>query len=146
MKYSLKLKLRLLNSNVLSALLYSCECWKLNQQQEKGTLALKNNCLHRILNISWRDHITNQTVRSITHQPLIIDVLRQRRWRYLGHVIHIAEDRLLRTELKWQPEATRTRGKPNYTLRRTYQQDLKFINSTVQPQWDRRLGSSTYEG
>jgi len=69
------LKLRLFNSNVLSAFLYSCECWKMNQQQEKRIVAFENNCLRRILNINWRDHITNQTVRSITHQPLVADII-----------------------------------------------------------------------
>ena len=135
-KYSLKLKMRLFNSNVISALLYSCECWKLNQHQEKRILAFENNCLRRILNINWRDHITNQTVRSISRQPLVTDVIRQRRWRYLGHVIRMAGDRLPRTVLEWQPEGTRRRGKPKNTLRRTYQRDLKHINAIVQPQWE----------
>ncbi|XP_065565962.1 uncharacterized protein LOC136030845 [Artemia franciscana] len=135
-KYSLKLKMRLFNSNVISALLYSCECWKLNKHQEKRILAFENNCLRRILNINWRDHITNQTVRSISRQPLVTDVIRQRRWRYLGHVIRMAGDRLPRTVLEWQPEGTRRRGKPKNTIRRTYQRDLKHINAIVQPQWE----------
>ena len=78
-KHSLKLKLRQFNSNVLSALLYSSECWKLNQQQQKRILAFENNCLRRILNIDWREHVTNQIVRSISGQPRVTDVIRQRR-------------------------------------------------------------------
>jgi len=68
------------------------------------------------------------------HQPLVTDVIRQRKWRYLGHVIRMAEDRLPRTVLEWQSEGTRRRGKPKNTFRHTYQRDLKFISSTVQPQ------------
>ncbi|XP_065557750.1 uncharacterized protein LOC136025699 [Artemia franciscana] len=114
----------------------SSECRKLNQQQEKRILAFENNCLCRILNIKWRDHITNQTVRSITHQPLVTDVIRQRRWRYIGHVIHMAEDRLSRTVLEWQLEGILKKGKPKNTLCCRYQRYLKFINSTVQAQWE----------
>ncbi|XP_065570336.1 uncharacterized protein LOC136033517 [Artemia franciscana] len=135
-KYSLKLKLRLFNSNVLSALLYSSECWKLNQQQERRILAFENNCLRRILNIDWRDHVTNQIVRSISGQPRVTDVIRQRRWRYLGHVIRMKEDRIPRLILEWQPQVTLRRGKPKNTLRCTYQRDLSNIHTTIQPQWE----------
>ncbi|XP_065579629.1 uncharacterized protein LOC136039654 [Artemia franciscana] len=135
-KYSLNLKLRLFNSNVLSALLYSSECWKLNQQQKRRILAFENNCLRRILNIDWRDHVTNQIVRSISGQPRVTDVIRQRRWRYLGHVIRMKEDRIPRLILEWQPQGTRRRGRPKNTLRRTYQQDLSNIHTTIQPQWE----------
>jgi hypothetical protein len=135
-KYSTKLKLRLFNSNVLSTLLYNSENWKLNQQQEKRILAFENNCLRRILNIDWRAHVTNQSVRSMSCQPLVTDVIRQRRWRYLGHVIRMTEDRLPKTVLEWQPQGSHRRGRPKNTLRRTYQRDLKHINTTVQPQWE----------
>ncbi|XP_065577545.1 uncharacterized protein LOC136038401 [Artemia franciscana] len=132
-KYSLKLKLRLFNRNVLSALLYSSECWKLNQQQERRILAFENNCLRRILNIDWREHVTNQKVRSISGQPRVTDVIRQRRWRYLGHVIRMKEDKIPRQFLEWQPRGTRRRGRPKNTLRRTYQRDLSNIHATIQP-------------
>jgi hypothetical protein len=42
-KYSLRLKLRLLNNNVMSILLYASECWKLNKQLEKRFQALEDS-------------------------------------------------------------------------------------------------------
>ena len=135
-KIFLIFKLRLFNSNVLSALLYSSECWKLNQKQERRILAFENNCLRRILNIDWRDHITNQIVLSISGQPRVTDVIRQRRWRYLGHMIRMKEDRIPRLILEWKPQGTRRRGLPKNTLRRTYQRDLSSTHTTIQPQWE----------
>ena len=38
-------------------MLYGSECWKLNQQQEKRLQAFENNCLRRILNINWTQHL-----------------------------------------------------------------------------------------
>ena len=55
--YSNRLKLRLLNSNVLPVLLYAAETWHLNIQQEKKILAFENNCLRRILNIHWSERV-----------------------------------------------------------------------------------------
>ena len=46
-KYSKKLKIRIFNSNTLSALLYSSVCWNLNQQQERQIIACKKNFLWR---------------------------------------------------------------------------------------------------
>ena len=44
-KYSLRLKLRLFNSNVLSILMYASGCWKLNQQLEKRIVGFEIICL-----------------------------------------------------------------------------------------------------
>ncbi|XP_065583920.1 uncharacterized protein LOC136042934 [Artemia franciscana] len=93
-KYSLRLKLRLLNSNVLSILMYASECWKLNQQLEKLILGLENICLRRILKISCHQKITNREIRLKTNQPIVTEVLKKRRWTYLGHVLRMHEDRL----------------------------------------------------
>ena len=68
-KYSMRLKLRLLGSNVMSILLYASECWKLNTQLEKRVLAFENMYLRRILNISWQEKVTNIEVCQQTGLP-----------------------------------------------------------------------------
>ena len=100
-KYSLRLKLRLFNSNVLSIFMYASDCWKLNQQLEKRILGFENICLRRILKISWHQKITNREIRLKTNQPIVTEVLKKRRWTYLGHVLCMPEDRLLSREYQW---------------------------------------------
>ena len=85
-KYSMRLKLRLFNSNVLSILLYASECWKINTQLEKRILVFENMSLRRMLNTSWQQKITNAEIPRKTGQPPVIELLKRRRWTYLGHV------------------------------------------------------------
>ena len=124
-RYSLRLKLRLFNSNVLSILMYASECWKLNQQLEKRIFGIENICLRMILKISWHQKITNREIRLKTNQPIVTEVLKKRRWTYLGHVLRMPEDRLPSRVYQWHPEGRRRRGRPKHTLRRQYDWDLK---------------------
>ena len=133
-KYSLRLKLRLFNSNVLSILKYTSECWKLHQQLEKRILGFENICLRRILKISWQQKITNREIRLKTNQLIVTEVLKKRRWTYLGHVLRMPEDRLPSRVYQWQPEGRR--GRPKHTLRRQYARDLKKANISLTPQWE----------
>ena len=48
-EYSLKLKLRLFHSNVMSVRSYAMECLKLTVEQEKRLTTFENNYLYRIL-------------------------------------------------------------------------------------------------
>jgi len=68
-------------------MLYGSKCWNLNQQQEKRLQAFENNCLRRILNINWTQYVSNRTIRQITGQPLVTDMIKTQRWKYLGHVV-----------------------------------------------------------
>ncbi|XP_065572915.1 uncharacterized protein LOC136035222 [Artemia franciscana] len=132
----MRLKLHLLNSNVMSILLFASECWKLNTQLEKRVLAFENMCLRRILNIPWQEKVTNIEARRRTGQPLVTDLLKRSRWTYLGHVLRMPEDRLPNTVYDWRPEGRRKRGRPRHTLRRQYDRDLRNAELSLQPQWE----------
>ena len=135
-KYSICLTFRLLNSNVMSILLYAGKCWKLKTQLEKRVLAFENMCLRRILNISWQEKVTNIEVRRRTGHPLVTDVLKRKRWTYLGHVLHMPEGWPLNTAYECCPEGRRKRGRPRHALRRQYNWDLNNAEMYVQPQWE----------
>ena len=57
---SLKLKLRLFESNVKSILLYGCETWKTSKQIGKKLQSFVNRCLRNIMGIWWPEIITNK--------------------------------------------------------------------------------------
>ena len=135
-KYSMRLKLRLFNSNVLSILLYASECWKINTQLEKRILAFENMSLRRMLNTSWQQKITNAEIRRKTGQPPVIELLKRRRWTYLGHVLRMEESRLPRTTYEWKPDGRRKRGRPKNALRRKYDRDLRTAGTSLIPEWE----------
>jgi hypothetical protein len=119
---------------MLFILLYTSECWKMNQRLEKRILALENMCLRRILNISWQQRVSNIEIQNRTGQPLITAVLRKKRWSYLGHVLRMKEGRLPRTAYDWKPGGRRRRGRPKNTLRRTFDRDMRTAETSLIPE------------
>ena len=57
-------KTRRMRSLVISIFLYACETWTLTAELERRIQSLEMRCYRRILNISYKDHITNEEVRS----------------------------------------------------------------------------------
>ena len=55
-------KVKLMRSLVISIFLYACESWSLTAELEKRTQAFEMRCYRRLLNISYKDHVTNEEV------------------------------------------------------------------------------------
>ena len=51
-----------MRSLVISIFLYACESWTLTAELKK-TQAFKMICYRMLLNISYKDHVTNEEVR-----------------------------------------------------------------------------------
>ena len=60
---SLGSKVKLMRSLVISIFLYACESWTLTAELEKRTQAFEMRCYRRLLNLSFKDHGTNEEVR-----------------------------------------------------------------------------------
>jgi hypothetical protein len=71
--------------------------------------------LLRILNIKWRDRITNTEVLHRAQIPSLYTLLRQRRLRWLGHVHRMADGRILKDLLYGELSCgKRALGRPTY--------------------------------
>ena len=77
---------------VVSILLYGCEIWTLLADDERRIQALETRCLRKLLRISYREHKTNDNVRSLVkslvclQEPLLATV-RRRKLACFGHVM-----------------------------------------------------------
>ena len=60
---SLGSKVKLMHFLVISIFLYACESWTLTEELEKRTQAFEMSCYRTLLNISYKDHVTNEEVR-----------------------------------------------------------------------------------
>ena len=118
------------------------ETWHLNQQQEKKIHSFENTCLRTILNINWTQRVKKDTIRQKVQLPLITDVIRQRRWCFLGQVIRIGSNHLPNSPLFWQPEESRRRGRPRNTQRSLYKRGLSKIHASLQPEWEDVLAAA----
>ena len=48
----------------LSSFLYACESWTLTVEIKRRIQALEMRCYRRLLNISYKDHMTNEEIRN----------------------------------------------------------------------------------
>ena len=56
-------------------------------------------CLRRILSITWKDRVPNNTVLERTEIPNMYTLLKQRRLRWLGHVVRMDDSPILKNLL-----------------------------------------------
>ena len=61
---SLASKVKLMRTLILSTFLYACESWTLTAEIERRIQALEIRCYRRLLNISYKDHVTNKEVHN----------------------------------------------------------------------------------
>ena len=105
-------KLKLMRSLVTSIFLYACESWTLTAELEKRTQAFEMRCYRRLLNISYKDHVTNEEVRrKIQVQPLEnMTLVKKRKLRWFGHVSRSSG--LAKTILQGTVKGKRKWGRP----------------------------------
>ena len=80
-----------MRSLVISIFLYACESWTLTAELEKRTQAFEMRCYRSLLNISYKDHVTNEEVRreiqaAIGEYDELLTLVKKRKLRWFGHV------------------------------------------------------------
>ena len=113
---SLGSKVKLMRSLVISIFLYACESWTLTAEleTEKRTQAFEMRCYRRLLNISYKDHVTNEEVRreiqaAIGEYDELLILVKKRKLRWFGHVSRSSG--LAKTILQSTVKGKRKRGR-----------------------------------
>ena len=88
---SLGSKVKLMRSLVISIFLFACESWTLTGELEKRTQAFAMRCYRRLLNISYKDHVTNEEVHrkvqaAIGEYDELLTLVKKQKLRWFGHV------------------------------------------------------------
>ena len=88
---SLGSKVKLMRSLVISTFLYACESWNLTAELEKRTQAFEMRCYRSLLNISYKDHVTNEEVRRKSQTVIgeyddFLTLVKKRKLRWFGYV------------------------------------------------------------
>src|SRR5215469_18882378 len=91
----------------------------------KSLDACENSWLRRILRISYKDHITNETVRKRTGQEYVSNVIKRRRLKWAGHMMRMENTSAVKRSWKYQPQGKRSRGRPRTRWNDCLEQDLK---------------------
>jgi len=127
---SLNTKLRIFNTNVKTVLLYGSETWRTTKSNTAKLQTFINNCLRRILNIRWPNHISNKQLWERTRQGPIDLEIKKRKWRWIGHTLRKPVDCTTRQALKWNPQGKRRRGRPYNSWRRDLEAERRRLGVT----------------
>ena len=112
---SVKSKIRLLRSMVISVFLYASETWTIDVYLQQRISSFEMRCLRKLLKIDYRDHVTNENVRKrVTleigkHQSLL-EIVKSRKLKWFGHTVR--SDGLAKTCLQGTVRGGRSRGRP----------------------------------
>ncbi|XP_063426868.1 uncharacterized protein LOC134710440 [Mytilus trossulus] len=124
-------KIKIYNSNVKSVLLYGAESWRVIKFDFNKLSSFHNKCLRKICKIFWPKTISNKDLYNLTLQRDIRAEIKERRWKWIGHVLRKDKDDITKISLRWTPaEGKRKRGRPKETRRRTIESELGIIGMT----------------
>ena len=75
----------------MSIFLYACETWTLTAETERKIQTMEMRSFRRLLGISYREHITNEEVRSRIRQAIglykeLLTIVKQRKLQWYGHI------------------------------------------------------------
>ena len=79
---------------VLITLLYCSDSCTLCARQERKLNTFHMRCFQRIFGITWQDKVPSRVVLERAGIFSIYTLLKQRRLRWLGHVMRMADDRI----------------------------------------------------
>lgn len=114
---------------VLSTLLYGSETWTTYARQERRLNTFHQRSLRRILGISWRDKVTNTDILSMARLPSLLNILRQRRLRWIGHVRRMPDGRIPKDLFYGElSKGKRSVGRPYLRYKDVLKRDLNAVN------------------
>ena len=99
---------------ILSIFLYACERWTLTAEIERRIQALEMRCYRRLLNISYKDHVTNEGVRNRIQNATgvhddLLTMVKKRKLRWYGHISRSSG--MAKTILQGTVKGARRRGR-----------------------------------
>ena len=99
---------------ILSTFLYACESWTLAAEIERRIQAFEMRCYRRLLNISYKDHVTNEEVRNRIQNAIgmhddHLTMVKKQKLRWYGHISRSSG--MAKTILQGTVKGARRRGR-----------------------------------
>ena len=141
---SVRTKTHVYSAVVLSTLLYGCESWAVKATDTRRLSVFHNRCARFILDVSkseqWNEHLSNAVTLERAGLRSVVEMLRTRRLRWLGHVGRMSDDRIPKCVLFGELQKTRPRHGPRKRWRDNIVIDLeeRHINDWYSLAEDRR--------
>ena len=134
----LKTKMKVYRAIVVPTLLYSSETWTLYRRHFKRLDKLQQRHLRQLMNISWKDHVSNFEVLERAEMPSVEEIIITCQLRWTGHVARMEDSRLPKAvfygELK---EGSRKVGAPRLRYKDVFKRHLK--NTKEYDNWREKI-------
>ena len=124
-QYSIKTKVKLYQSCVLSTLFYRSECWRMTEYDLAKLSFFHRTNLRKIQRIFCPRTISNRDLIARCQQEDMEAIITRKRWCWIGHVLHKDANSITKVVIHWTPEGKRMRGRPKTTWRRTVEAEMK---------------------
>ena len=106
-------KVKLMRTLILSTFIYACESWTLTAEIMRRIQALEMRYYRRLLNISYKDHVTNEVCNRIQNANGVHDnlltLVKKRKLRWYGHISRSSG--MAKTILQGTVKGARRRGR-----------------------------------
>ena len=128
----MRYKLKIFKLTAIPTLLYGSEVWAPTKDEISRLESWQHRCIRYMMNIRYSTHgnVSSTELRKKTGLRTIHSLLRERRWKWLGHAARMNEERVPRKMLTGQLGRKRRLGKPRMSWKRIVNEDLQAIGCT----------------
>ena len=109
-KYSIKTKLKLYRSCILSTLLYGSECWRMTEHDLAKLTSFHTTSLRKVQCIIWPRTISNHDLLAQCQQDYMETIITRMRWRWIGHVLRKNANSITKVTIHWIQDRKRKHG------------------------------------
>ena len=128
------MKVRLFNTTCVTVLLYGCESWVLTSDMENKINSFATSCYRVMLNIKRIDHVPNSRIYDDTNTEPLVNRVRLRQLKFLGHILRMPEEEPCRLFALYTPSHGRRKpGRQRTSFLSYIQKLLGDTNSMLHP-------------
>ena len=125
-RLTLRTKVLVYRSCVLTTLLYASETWVIYAKQVRRLNSFHMRCLRKIMGISWQDKVSNVEILQKTGLQSMQTMLDTKRLRWLGHVERMCPNRIPKQVLYGElSQGARKRGRQEKRFKDLCKSSLK---------------------
>ena len=107
------LKKKLHNQCIIPAMTYACETWNMTKAMERKLAATQRKMERSMLGVKWDDMKTNEWIRDQTKVKDVIETVKEKKWKWAGHVARMKDRRWTVEITDWRPmDGKRGKGRP----------------------------------
>ena len=125
-KLTLNTKMKVYQACVLSTLLYGSKTWPTYSVQERRLNSVYQRHLRTIMNVTWKDHVSNHDILVKGKIPSLHALISQKHLPWLGHVTRMEDCRIPKDMLYSELcLGTRSTGRPALRFKDVCKWDMK---------------------